>query len=281
MPWVAESCDTERFPFQEIWRLETISSPTPFSGTKVPISKKSGNQGLLMKNCMKIKESRVWGCYDTSTWVERDGATHKEMGRRSFGMKTKGDVEGLRSMVFVIVNSFGYPTTIQFSLNRHTRRYRTTLPPAGSQFKSKHNIECPYLWILASFSQSEQSHFIQLEHQNNQQKMSKTGCVLRLSWWFGVRMIFSYWLGLERLKEYDWVVSKNTRCQKFNFFHFIFFSNSNFFFNYKLTTKTNSTTYKDEVALFTFPKDRGLKKTAIYWLLSVPLVVHDWNISFC
>ena len=31
--------------------------------------------------------------YDTSTWVERDGATLKEIGRRSFGMKTKADVE--------------------------------------------------------------------------------------------------------------------------------------------------------------------------------------------
>ena len=26
------------------------------SGIKVPISKESGNQGLLLKNCMKIKE---------------------------------------------------------------------------------------------------------------------------------------------------------------------------------------------------------------------------------
>ena len=29
------------------------------TGIKVPISKKSGNQGLLLKNCMKIKELRV------------------------------------------------------------------------------------------------------------------------------------------------------------------------------------------------------------------------------
>jgi hypothetical protein len=29
------------------------------TGIKEPISKKSGNQGLLLKNCMKIKELRV------------------------------------------------------------------------------------------------------------------------------------------------------------------------------------------------------------------------------
>ena len=45
-----------------------------YSGIKVQISKKSGNQGLLLKNCMKIKELRVlewcfglgggvWSCF--------------------------------------------------------------------------------------------------------------------------------------------------------------------------------------------------------------------------
>ena len=37
----------------------SVSARVPASGIKVPISKKIGNQGLLLKNCIKIKELRV------------------------------------------------------------------------------------------------------------------------------------------------------------------------------------------------------------------------------
>ena len=47
----------------------------------------------LLPGCRKClhpfprRDGNVQDCSDTSTWVERDGAIHKEMGRHSFGIK--------------------------------------------------------------------------------------------------------------------------------------------------------------------------------------------------